>query len=144
MNKRNEFAALFEQEQNEQALNVKKLKDKLMSEEESMRKLHSLQLETLVKENSIELSKIKASATASELTQQFLAKKKERQGELEATLERASHNTSIKNEWEASWLNASTSRVEMKQSRMLEELTAWRSAEIDDLIRKSVIDELHH
>lgn len=143
INQRNEFVSVLARDQDEHALTVKKLRDKLANEENSMKKMHSLQLETLVKDNFAALSKIQSSASAKELANNLLAKKRDRQRELEACLERACHDTSIKNEWEASWIKASVSRIEMTKSKMVEELTAWRSAEIDDLIRRSVVDEMH-
>jgi hypothetical protein len=143
INQRNEFVAIFAREQDEHALHVKKLSDKLVKEENSIKKLHSLQLETLVKDNVVALSKLQSSTSAKELANSLLAKKKDRQRELEDSLTRACRDTSKKNEWEASWIQASTTRVEMNHSKMVDELTAWRSSEIDDLIRRSVVDEMH-
>lgn len=143
INKRNEFAVMLAREQDEHALNLKNLKDKLMQEEDSMKKLHSLQLETLMKDNTVALSKIKSSGSVQQLVQNLIAKKRAMQLELEATLEQTRHgNNSVKSEWEESWFKASTARVEKKKNKMVEDLMAWRNAEIDELIRRSIQDDM--
>lgn len=143
INKRNEFAVLLAREQDEHALNLKKLKDKLMQEEDTMKKLHSLQLEALMKNNTVALSKLKSSASVHQLAQNLIAKKRARQLDLEATLEHTRHgNNSEKRDWEESWIKASSARVVKKNNIMVEELLEWRNAEIDELIRRSVQDDM--
>lgn len=143
INQRNEYAVLLAREQEEHALNVKKLKEKLLQEEESMKKLHAFKLEILVKDHSVALSKVESSSSVKELTQRLIVTKRARQRELEATLERAQHDIlSIKKVWEESWNKSSAARVEKKHSNTMAELLAWRSVEIDALIRSSVEHEL--
>ena len=49
----NEFANRLLQEQNEHSINVTKLKEKLLQEEENIKAIYSLQLQTLAKDNFV-------------------------------------------------------------------------------------------
>ena len=141
-NQRSDSANMLVREQNEHALSLVKLKDRLLQEEESAKKMFSLQLETLAKDYSVALSKIRCSPSVQRLPQDLSAKKSARQQELKSNLESMGKDIiSTKAQWEESWMKESAARFEKKSSKNMEDLLAWRSSEIDGLIRRSLLDQ---
>ncbi|KAL3767650.1 hypothetical protein ACHAW5_006888 [Stephanodiscus triporus] len=144
-NQRSNFVNMLVREQNEHALSLIKLKERLVLEEESAKNMFALQLDTLAKDYSVALSKITCSPNVQRLAQDLSAKKSARQQELEANLARIGKDIiSAKALWEESWMKESAARVEKKKSKTMEVLIAWRSNEIDGLIRKSLLDQGTH
>ena len=133
----NEFANRLLQEQNEHNINVTKLKEKLLKEEENLKSIHSLQLETLAKDHSV----VKMRPSKSQhLQQQLLRKKEKRQHELDSKLERTGKDfVKLKAQWEESWNKASALRLEKKISANKEKLLQWRKAEVEGIIRRNII-----
>ena len=132
-------------EQSEHATALMKLKDKFMQEEESTKKMYAMQIETLKKDNEVALSKIESSKSVQQLTQQLAAEKDARQAELESKLERVGKEMAFKKaQWEDGWNKASEVRVEERHKQMEEELLQWRKQEIDDLIRRSILEQASH
>jgi len=78
------------------------------------------------------------------LAQDLSAKKSARQQELEANLGRRDNAKYSKALWEESWMKESAARVEKKNSKKMEVLIAWRSNEIDGLIRRSLLNRGTH
>ncbi|KAL7526465.1 hypothetical protein ACHAXR_001501, partial [Thalassiosira sp. AJA248-18] len=136
---RSDFANLLLREQNEHAMSLMKLKDKFMQDEEGSLSMYSLQLETLAKDNDVALSKLKSSKSVQQLNQQLLARTNTRKQELESRLGRVGKDIdSSQAQWEESWNETSSLRVEKKNKQKLDALLEWRKHEVDSLIRKSI------
>jgi hypothetical protein len=145
VNKRNEFFYMLDREQNEHALSLVKLKERLVQDEEATKNIYSLQLETLAKDYSVALSKNRCSSSVQRLAQDLSAKRSVRQQELESNLSRLGKDAiAAKAQWEVTWMTESAARVEEKISNNMENLLSWRSYEIDSLIRKSLLDQEHY
>lgn len=141
-NQRSDFANKLVREQNEHALSSNKLKDRLVQEEESAKKMLSLQLETLAKDYSVALSKIRCLSSVQRLAQDLSAKKSARKEEYTSNLELVGKEfISAKAQLEESWMKKSAARFEKKSTKNMEDLLAWRSSEIDGLIRRSLLDQ---
>lgn len=113
-----------------------------MQEEESAKRMYSLQLETFAKDNDVALSKIRCSKGSHQLTKQLAADKGARRHELGSTLDRlGAAVASSKLHWEESWMEASGKRVEETHKQKMEDLLQWRKREVDDLIRRSILDQ---
>ena len=133
----NEFANRLLQEQNEHSINVTKLKEKLLQEEENIKAIYSLQLQTLAKDNSV--VKIRSSKSQ-HLQQQLLRKKEKKQHELDSKLERVGKDfIKLKAQWEESWNKASALRLEKKINTNKEKLLQWRKAEVEGIVRRNII-----
>ena len=141
-NQRSDFANKLVREQNEHALSSNKVKDRLVQEEESAKKMLSLQRETLAKDYSVALSKIRCSSSVQRLAQDLSAKKSARKEEYTSNLELVGKEfISAKAQLEESWMKESAARFEKKSTKNMEDLLAWRSSEIDGLIRRSLLDQ---
>jgi chromosome segregation ATPase len=102
----------------------------------------SLQLETLAKDYSVALSKIRCLSSVQRLAQDLSAKKSARKEEYTSNLELVGKEfISAKAQLEESWMKKSAARFEKKSTKNMEDLLAWRSSEIDGLIRRSLLDQ---
>ena len=130
-------------EQNQHSMALTKLKDKFIQEEESAKKMYSMSIETLKKDNEVALSKIQSSRRVQQLTQELSREKASRREELEFKLERVGQDMAsvVKARWEDEWNKASAVRVEESEKQKKEELMQWRKQEIDDLIRRSILEQ---
>lgn len=138
INQRRDFANVLLREQNEHTMRVANLKEKLMKEEESTKKMYALQLSP---RRNIALSKIQSSKPVHTLTQELSVKRDSKRQELEVKLERiGKENSSNKAQWEISWMEASEKRIEKKNKQKMTDLLQWRKAEIDSLIRKNLMN----
>ena len=130
-------------EQNQHSMALTKLKDKFIQEEESAKKMYSMSIETLKKDNEVALSKIQSSRRVQQLTQELSREKASRREELGFKLERIGQDMAsvVKARWEDEWNKASAVRVEESEKQKKEELMQWRKQEIDDLIRRSILEQ---
>jgi len=116
------------------------LKQRLIQEEETTKQIYALELETLAKDLSIKLSKLKTSKV-DHLSQQQ-QEKKDKQRELESKLDQLEKDIIIsKTKWEEDWQKGSALRVQEQTKQIHADLLQWRKQELDKLIRQSVLDD---
>ena len=127
--------------QEEHNRSLAELKQKNEQEEEATKQLHALELETLAKDLSVKLSKLKTTKV-NRLTQQFQQEKKDKQRELESKLDQLEKDIIIsKTKWEEDWQKGSALRIEEQTKQIHADLLQWRKQELDKLIRQSVLDD---
>ena len=127
--------------QEEHIRNLAELKRKYVQEEETTKQLHALELETLAKDLTVKLSKLKTSKV-NHLSQQLQQQKKVKQRELESKLDQLEKDVIIsKTKWEEDWQKGSALRVEEQTKQIHADLLQWRKQELDKLIRQSVLDD---
>ena len=132
---------MIKKEQEEHNRNLAELKQQLAQEEESTKQLYALELETLAKDLTVKLSKLKASKI-NHLSQQLQQQKKDKQRELESKLDQLEKDIIIsKTKWEEDWQKGSALRVEEQTKQTHADLLLWRKQELDKLIRQSVLDD---
>ena len=139
---RNDFAHALLAEQNDHVARMKKLKESLVEEETNAKHLHEIELQTLTKQHEAELAKVKTSNNVHHLEQNLQSKMEQRRYELDYELEEIDRSLDAsKTEWEESYRKTATDRVAKKKELKKKELLAWREAQINNLIRASVVEQ---
>ena len=139
---RNDLAGALVQEQNEHIARLKKLKVSLMEEEENIKMLQNLNLETLAKQNEADLNKANSSHNIQYLVRNLQNKQEQRKHELNAEVEAIDREfTEKKRSWEDSWLETSKDRQSHAKEQMTKKLLSWRETKVSDMIRRSMIEQ---
>ena len=139
--KQTEIANLRKKEEEQHKRNLAELKQQLAQEEETTKQLHALELETLAKDLSVKLSKLKISKI-NHLSQQLQQEKISKKVQLESKLDQLEKDMIVsKTKWEEDWQKGSALRVEEQTKQIHADLLQWRKQELDKLIRQSVLDD---
>jgi len=139
--KQKELSEMRKKEEAEHNRNLAELKQQLAQEEETTKQLYALELETLAKDLSVRLSKLKTTKL-NHLSQQLQQEKKDKQRELESKLDQLEKDIIIsKTKWEEDWQKGSALQVEEQTKQIHADLLQWRKEELDKLIRQSVLDD---
>eukprot|EP00956_Cyclotella_meneghiniana_P002287 scaffold2600_cov73-Cyclotella_meneghiniana.AAC.5 len=139
---RNDLAEALVQEQNEHVARLKKLKESLMEEEDNTNKLYNMELETIAKQNEVDLNKANSSHNIQHLLRNLNKKQEQRKYELDAEVNAIDREFAEKKKsWEDSWLESSRERQSHIKEQTRKELLSWRERKVSELIRSNIVEQ---